>query len=69
MAMILVEINGERSEMDESLLFKRWGMQDDEYTRVDWVEYYLPHSMLMVHRSAHATVHKLPPSESAAGHF
>ena len=54
-------------DMDESLLEKRTGVIDNEDERTTWVEYWL--SGVLVHRSAHVTLKKLPPMVGETAKF
>jgi len=45
-----------KGEMDESLLEKRTGVDDNESERAEWTEYWLEGEM--VHRSVHLTLKK-----------
>lgn len=58
MAMIDVEIDGVRGQMDESLLEKREGVADNENDTAEWVEYWLEGKL--VHRSAHVKIKRMP---------
>jgi hypothetical protein len=44
-----------KGDMDEALLDKREGVLDDENELTTWVEYRLPGTDEVVHRSAHVT--------------
>lgn len=55
--MITVDLgDGVIREMDEALLQKRTGIDEDERAKIDWVEYYLEEKL--VHRSAHISLKK-----------
>jgi hypothetical protein len=54
--MIEVEINGERSQMDESLLEKKTGTDTSPGGVCHWVEYWLRGAL--VHRSVHIDLSK-----------
>lgn len=45
-----------KGDMDEALLEKKTGVEDNENERIDWVEYWLDNEL--VHRSAHITLKK-----------
>jgi hypothetical protein len=45
-----------KGDMDESLLVKTEGVVDNENERTAWVEYRLPGSDEIIHRSAHVTL-------------
>jgi hypothetical protein len=49
-------VNTTKGEMEESLLEKKTGVEDNENERIDWVEYWLDSEL--VHRSAHITLKK-----------
>jgi len=49
-------VNTTKGEMEESLLEKKTGVEDNENERIDWVEYWLGSEL--VHRSAHITLKK-----------
>ena len=55
--------------MDETLLDKRTGVLDNENEYTTWVEYRLPGSDEIVHRSAHITFKRNVISHTAIGGF
>ena len=55
--------------MDETLLDKRTGVLDNENEYTTWVEYRLPGSDEIVHRSAHITFKRNVISNTAIGGF
>lgn len=54
--MIDVEINGERSQMDESQLEKKTGSDTSPGVVCNWIEYWLEGAL--VHRSVHVDLSK-----------
>lgn len=57
-----------KGEMDESLLEKRTGVDDNESERVEWTEYW--HEGELVHRSVHMTLKKFTiTGEAVAASF
>lgn len=44
--------------MDDSLLFKKEGVIDNEDEHTTWIEYWLGEEL--IHRSAHVTLKKMP---------
>jgi hypothetical protein len=61
--MIPVELErGVISSLPETQLFKRWGIEEDSLSQVQWIEYWLeapsspPDLSRRVHRSAHVFV-------------
>jgi hypothetical protein len=63
--MIPVELKpGVISELPEPMLFKRWGVEEDDRAQCQWIEYWLeaptPDTPMSsrVHRSAHVFVKK-----------
>jgi len=59
MAIIKVLIDGQLGEMDESELVKTEGSHENDNEIATWVEYRLPGSDVIVHRSAHVHL-KIP---------
>lgn len=59
MAMIFTT----HGELDEALLEKREGVDENDNERVAWVEYWLNGEL--VHRSAHVTLKHVPKGISA----
>jgi hypothetical protein len=49
-------VNTTKGEMEESLLEKREGVDDNDNERAEWVEYWLDGEL--VHRSVHMTLKK-----------
>lgn len=45
-----------KGEMDESLLEKKTGVDENDHERAEWVEYW--HDGELVHRSVHMTLKK-----------
>jgi hypothetical protein len=45
-----------KGDMDESLLEKREGVEDNDHERAEWTEYWLDGEL--VHRSVHLTLKK-----------
>jgi hypothetical protein len=66
MALIDVLIDGTPMQMDESLLVRTNGQVDNDNEFTTWVEYRLPHSDVIVHRSAHVTIKHWPGQASVA---
>lgn len=62
--MLVTTIYG---EMDESLLEKREGVDDNDNDSAQWVEYWLNGEL--VHRSVHVTIKRGPEMFSAQGSF
>ena len=57
-----------KGEMDESLLEKRTGVDDNESERAEWTEYWLDGEL--VHRSVHLTLKKFTiTGEAVAASF
>lgn len=57
-----------KGEMDESLLEKRTGVDDNDNERAEWVEYWLDGEL--VHRSVHMTLKKFTlTGEAVAASF
>lgn len=57
-----------KGEMDESLLEKRTGVDDNESEHVEWTEYWLDGEL--VHRSVHMTLKKFTiTGEAVAASF
>lgn len=56
--MVKVLVDGVMGEMDESQLVKSEGQHEDENEIASWVEYRLPGSDTIVHRSAHVHLKK-----------
>ena len=56
------DVNGVRVEddVDEGLLVKTEGVVDNDHEHTTWVEYRFPGSDVIVHRSCHVTLKKLP---------
>jgi hypothetical protein len=59
--------SGQRVEddVDESRLVKTEGLVDNENERTTWVEYRFPGSDVIVHRSCHVTLKKMPEGLTA----
>lgn len=61
------------SFMDESLLFKRWGIDEDDRAQTQWIEYWLKvptpdrPELKPVHRSAHVFVKQSLSLEATQG--
>ena len=49
-------VNTTKGEMDDSLLAKREGVDENDNERAEWVEYWLDGEL--VHRSVHMTLKK-----------
>jgi hypothetical protein len=49
-------VNTTKGEMDDSLLLKREGVDENDNERAEWVEYWLDDEL--VHRSVHMTLKK-----------
>ena len=49
-------VNTTKGEMDESLLDKREGVDENDNERAEWIEYWLDGEL--VHRSVHMTLKK-----------
>lgn len=49
-------VNTTKGEMDDSLLTKREGVDENDNERAEWVEYWLDGEL--VHRSVHMTLKK-----------
>jgi len=49
-------VNTTKGEMDDSLLLKREGVDENDNERAEWVEYWLNDEL--VHRSVHMTLKK-----------
>lgn len=63
---------GERltDEVDEALLVKTEGRDENDDEIAEWVEYRLPDSDVIVHRSVHVTLKKMPlEAAPALQHF
>ena len=56
-----------KGEMDEALLEKRTGFQEDENERSEWVEYWFNGEL--VHRSALVEVKRFPATTIEVGGF
>ena len=72
--MIPVELElGQISVMAEDLLYKRWGIEEDDRSQVQWIEYWLETPgndtpiEKRVHRSAHVFVKKPLSFEGVEG--
>lgn len=66
MTFILIEQDGVRSEVDESLLVKKeFVAEEDDDRKVDVIEYRFPHSDVIVHRSVHVTAKRWPQEMQA----
>jgi len=59
---IITTIHG---DMDESLLVKLEGGEEDDEHKLDWVEYRLPGSDEIVHRSVNLHIKKVPWQSAA----
>jgi hypothetical protein len=69
MTMINVLVDGKPGQMDESELVKTEGGFEDDNERTSWVEYRLPGSDVIVHRSAAVFLKKAIFGEGAAASF
>lgn len=72
MITVQLEENGPITEMDERLLWKRWGTDEDDDASATWVEYWTnwrTDQRRCVHRSAHVTIKKMPALFAEAGSF
>jgi len=49
-------VNTTKGEMDDSLLLKREGVDENDNERAEWIEYWLDGEL--VHRSVHMTLKK-----------
>ena len=58
-----------KGPMDTSLLEKKEGFVDNENEYTTWVEYRLPGSDEIIHRSVHVTLKKNVVAESIAASF
>ena len=58
-----------KGDMDESLLIKKTGGIDNDNENTDWVEYYLPENMELVHRSVHVRLKKNVAADGIAAAF
>jgi len=56
-------------ELDERTLEKREGVVDDAREHTTWVEYRLPGSDEIIHRSVHVTLKASVPMQTAVGQF
>lgn len=56
---------GPLEAVPEDCLIKRMGLIDNDHERTTWVEYRLPGSDRIVHRSAHVTLKEWPPGLGA----
>ena len=54
-------------DMDDSLLEKREGVEDNANESSAWVEYWLGEEL--VHRSVHLTLKPIAPADGVAGSF
>lgn len=61
-------VNTTKGEMDDSLLEKREGVDENDNERAEWVEYWLDGEL--VHRSVHMTLKKFTlTGEAVAASF
>jgi hypothetical protein len=61
MSLILVEFeDGKRAHVDEGLLVKTEGVDENDDCRTAWVEYRFPDSNRIMHRSVHVTMKRWP---------
>lgn len=68
MALIDVLIDGQMQQMDEADLLKLEGGFENDQEIVKWVQYHLPASGELVHRSAHVHL-KIVAAEGAIATF
>jgi hypothetical protein len=68
MVMIDVLLPGttEVTQMDETQLLKLEGGFEDDNERTTWVQYHLPATGQLVHRSAHVTLKQVAAAGAAA---
>lgn len=62
-------IHTTKGDLEESLLVKTEGQVDNENEFTTWVEYRLPDSDEIIHRSAHVTLKQKVSSETKIGEF
>ena len=61
-------VNTTKGEMDDSLLEKREGVNENDHERAEWIEYWLDGEL--VHRSVHLTLKKFTiTGEAVAAEF
>ena len=58
-----------KGDMDESLLEKKTGVVDNDNEYTTWVEYRLPGTEEIIHRSAHVTFKRNVASHTELGGF
>ena len=58
-----------KGDMDETQLDKKTGIVDTDNEYTTWVEYRLPGSDEIIHRSAHVTFKRNVSSQTAIGGF
>ena len=58
-----------KGDFEEAVLVKKEGIVDNENEYTTWVEYRLPDSDEIIHRSAHVTLKKNVSMESTTGGF
>ena len=58
-----------KGDMDETVLDKKTGIVDTDNEYTTWVEYCLPGSDEIIHRSAHVTFKRNVSSQTAIGGF
>ena len=58
-----------KGDMDETVLDKKTGIVDTDNEYTTWVEYRLPGSDEIIHRSAHVTFKRNVSSQTAIGGF
>lgn len=58
-----------KGDLEESTLIKTEGLIDNENERTTWVEYRLPNSDEIIHRSAHVRLKQNVSMESKIGEF
>jgi hypothetical protein len=56
--------NGVFDDVDESLLVKKEGRDENDNEIAEWVEYRFPNSDVIVHRSVHVTLKRWPEGMS-----
>jgi hypothetical protein len=52
--------DGREDDVDEALLVKTEGLDENANERAQWVEYRFPGSDVIVHRSVHVTLKRWP---------
>lgn len=66
MPLIHILRDGVESDVEEATLVKAEGVVENDHEHTTWIEYRMPGSDVIVHRSAHVTVKQWPGALGAA---